>query len=388
MSRVTEEPTVTRCASEGVSWLETGRPGLTELHATAAPSSTLDLSPVEQARQAYLALTRWASERGAIIVAERVFCTLAHANAIAAARSECCLPGAGSWPVTYLEGGPVIGEGLAGVQITAVANAATRPVKTAEGIEGVRVTIGGMDLLYLAGMTIRDAGEGLAEATYGMFHKASTALDALGAGYADVVRTWIYLRDILSWYDEFNEGRTRFYRGLVPPHADHPWPPASTGIEVSPQGDAWGAMDLLAVTGPGRSETTIEAIQSPAQRSPEVYGSCFSRASVLEFGGVATMYVSGTASIDLAGQSVYLDDLEAQTEFTLANVEALLMFKGMSRSSFLPSTLFVKPGCDPARARAVVENWDPLAAQGIWVKADVCRGDLLFEVDGVSAVAC
>jgi enamine deaminase RidA (YjgF/YER057c/UK114 family) len=282
----------------------------------------------------------------------------------------------------------VVGEGLAGVQLTAVSGAPVEAIQADRGVRGTRVKLDGLDLLFLADFRILSGDRPLDQATFDMFDRASASLESLGASYSDVVRTWIYLRDILSWYDEFNEGRTRFYRSLVPPDAAHPWPPASTGIEVTPQGGAWGAMDLLAVTGPGRAQVAIEALQSPAQRSPEIYGSCFSRASVLDFGGASTMHVSGTASIDLAGNSLYIDDLKAQTEFTLENVEALLQSKGIEKATFLPSTLFVKPGCDPAEARAVVESWDPMAAHGIWVRADVCRDDLLFEVDGVGALAC
>lgn len=387
MSRTTDAPTVIRCLAEGVSWLEVGRPALTEFHATIVPS-TFNASAGDQAREVYCALARWAREHAAAVVSERVFCNLTHAPAIAAARAESGVPGAGMWPVTYLEGAPALGEGLAGIQVSAVAGAQVESVKAAGGIGGVRVSVPGIDLLFLAGMAIREPDDRLAEATFRMFEEAATALAALGASYTDVIRTWIYLRDILSWYADFNEGRTRFYRSVMPLRRDHPWPPASTGIEASPPGGVWGAMDLLAVTGPRRSEATIEALESPAQRSPEAYGSCFSRASVLEFDGAATMFVSGTASIDLAGHSVYLGDLEAQTEFTLANVEALLLSRGIPRQAFLPSTFFVKPGSDPARARSVVTDWDAVAAHGIWVRADVCRPDLLFEVDGVAALAC
>ena len=44
------------------------------------------------------------------------------------------------------------------------------------------------------------------------------ALEAQGASYRDVVRTWFYLDDILAWYPEFDRSRTAIYGqfGILP----------------------------------------------------------------------------------------------------------------------------------------------------------------------------
>jgi hypothetical protein len=61
----------------------------------------------------------------------------------------------------------------------------------------------------------------------------ASAGPAAEASYRDVVRTWFYLNDILSWYPEFNQARNAVYRelGLIPGHdGGSRRLPASTGI--------------------------------------------------------------------------------------------------------------------------------------------------------------
>lgn len=48
--------------------------------------------------------------------------------------------------------------------------------------------------------------------TEAMFANAEIALKSQGFGYAQVVRTWIYMGQLLEWYDDFNRVRTSYYR--------------------------------------------------------------------------------------------------------------------------------------------------------------------------------
>ena len=79
---------------------------------------------------------------------------------------------------------------------------------------------------------------------------ANRILREQGATYRDVVRTWFYLDDILSWYPDFNQARSAVYRelGILSPDGDQCRKlPASTGIQgIIPSGAAC-ALDLMAV---------------------------------------------------------------------------------------------------------------------------------------------
>ena len=45
-----------------------------------------------------------------------------------------------------------------------------------------------------------------------MFEKMEALLKQADMEFTDIARTWIYLNDLLEWYDEFNVVRTQFFR--------------------------------------------------------------------------------------------------------------------------------------------------------------------------------
>jgi len=87
--------------------------------------------------------------------------------------------------------------------------------------------------------------------------RAARLLEAQGASYRDVARTWFYLSDILDWYPEFNRARTAIYGqfGILPGQSNGRLRlPASTGIRGEAPTGAACALDLLAVVGPVESQ--------------------------------------------------------------------------------------------------------------------------------------
>ena len=92
--------------------------------------------------------------------------------------------------------------------------------------------------------------------------------------FADVVRTWLYMDNILDWYDPFNCARDAFFKsravydGLVP---------ASTGIgSANLYGSAITAC-AIALKPRQPSAVTVEPIPA-LQCAALEYGSSFSRA--------------------------------------------------------------------------------------------------------------
>jgi len=135
----------------------------------------------------------------------------------------------------------------------------------------------------------------------------ATALDLAGLDMNDIYRTWYWNDDILSWYDDFNAVRTEVYDtcgGLTGERR-----PASTGIGASNVHGAALTTGLLAAR-PTDERVAMHAVKSPLQSSAEDYGSSFSRAFEYSTPEHRVLHVSGTASIDMAGRTTCLEDVE------------------------------------------------------------------------------
>jgi len=106
----------------------------------------------------------------------------------------------------------------------------------------------------------------------------------------------------------------------------------------------------------------------------------------LDIEGQKTILVSGTASICTAGRSLHIDDRQGQIVETLLNIAALIESEGASLADICSGTFFYK---DEETLRAYGEvkrmmgNLDlPL----VNILADVCRPELLIEIEAVVQV--
>ena len=217
-----------------------------------------------------------------------------------------------------------------------------------------------------------------------MIQRATRLLEAHGASYRDVVRTWFYLADILAWYPEFNRARTAIYGkfGILPGEDDGRLKlPASTGIRGEVSAGAACALDLLAVVGHAESRPLVKQLSNPGQQDAFQYGSAFSRGALLRQPDVSLLQVSGTAAIDEKGASLHPGDVRAQIDCTFDKIAALIGQEGARLWDIVAACVFVKR---PEDALAYQER---AAAQGlsnlpvVIMVADICREDLLFEID-------
>jgi enamine deaminase RidA (YjgF/YER057c/UK114 family) len=223
---------------------------------------------------------------------------------------------------------------------------------------------------------------------------AAAALDAAeellareGFSFRDVARTWFYLRDILDWYGPFNAVRNAAFRrmGLVGPGGDG-MIPASTGIEGRNPRGGWCTLDVLALQPRGGGRAPMERLHNRKQNEATEYGSSFARATELVLGDARYLFVSGTASIDDRGRTVHAGDFETQARYTLEAVEALLEGAGACLADVGQATAFLADPADgPAFAR-IVERSGLRDAPLVTTVADVCRDDLLFELDATAVV--
>lgn len=373
----------------GLTIARLDRPGLRELYLSAAPLAPS--TPADEAGAAYAALARALREAGAVGIQERVFGSLECADEILAVRERVLSPRPGEstqWPAAFIEGAPPARAGLSGVHLYAVAGPDCAPVHAGGRLCGMRFEHAGMTQIYVTSPAVGGPNCPPADAARHMIRNAQSYLHSQGAGYRDVVRTWIYLRDILDWYGGFNEVRSGLYAewGLSDPDSQE-FVPASTGIAGRPRDGFWGSMDILALTGPGRADAQIRPLHNPLQNEAYSYGSAFSRAMSVSYGGLEVVYVSGTAAIDEQGRSVNIGDLEGQVVKTLENVDALIGTRGMSLDDIVTSTVFIKPGQDADVVRRVIATAGGGTRHGALMLADVCREELLFEFDAVAARA-
>jgi enamine deaminase RidA (YjgF/YER057c/UK114 family) len=340
--------------------------------------------------EAYAAIDSLLRERGSVPVQERVFAEREAGPALARGRARA-VGSATEWsvPPTCIEGAPVGRTGLAGIHVIG-ARGTARPLVEGERTYGRVVETAEARILGLSDVGRRAAGRNAADPT----EDAATTIEAAehllareGFSFRDVARTWFYLRDILDWYGAFNTVRNTAFRrlGLAGPDGDGQIP-ASTGIAGRNHGGGWCALDLMALRRRDGGPFEMTRLHNRKQNEATEYGSSFARAMEVALGDARYIFVSGTASIDEHGRTVHAGDFGAQARYTLEAVQALLEGAGASLADVAQATAFLaNPSDEPSFERAA-ERSELRATPLVTTVADVCRADLLFEIDAVAVV--
>jgi len=225
---------------------------------------------------------------------------------------------------------------------------------------------------------IHGAGRGTFEQAYDMFRVAEGLLRAAGMTFHDVIRTWIYLRDIDRDYAALNEARGRFFKDCGIERR-----PASTGVQGIPFPDAHDvAMSFYAIK--GSRPIDVSLMSTPTLNEAWTYGAEFSRGLRLVDANKVTLFVSGTASIDEAGQSVHVDDLEAQARRMLRNIETLLAAQGAGFEDLVSAVTYVKRPSDAEALRTLSRAGGFSGFPHAFVEAPLCRPELLCETEAVA----
>lgn len=344
------------------------------------------------AEDAYARIADVLSARSMEIVHERLFGSLSVEPAVMAARDDALRVRGMSpdGPVTYIQGNPPWGEGLAGVMIRAVHSSEVWAIID-DGIpcgRGWRRNGAAFIVLQNLQGLKEGADDSRSLQAVRMIERAERILSRQGVPYRDVVRTWFYLKDMLDWYGEFNEVRSGKYAsfGIMPEGSENRLLlPASTGIEgVTPQKAAC-TMDLVAIADSTGELPRIQQLRNPRQKDAFHYGSAFSRGAVIEEADVSVLEVSGTAAIDEQGVSLYSDDVRAQIAVTFDKIEALIGQEGARLDDICAATVFLKHAeYYPVYKRTAAER----GLEGfpaVCIIADVCRENLLFEIDAEAA---
>jgi enamine deaminase RidA (YjgF/YER057c/UK114 family) len=291
---------------------------------------------------------------------------------------KCCDKiGETDWPVVWLQGNDSAVSELYSMQAVAVTGFDLSPVC----FNGRHVGFVYEDEIArycrLRGIIPQDVTASRTEQTQSAFEIIDAALQTVGFRFTDIVRTWIYLDRLLDWYTDFNAVRTQYFNkaGVFGQLL-----PASTGIGAANQCNAAIMMDVLAVQ-PKSNQLVIREVPSPLQNSALDYKSSFSRAVEMIYPTHKNLMISGTASINSNGETVYMDDPEKQIRQTMKVVHAILKscdmgWEDLFRGIAYFKNMAYKPIYEKVASEIGIPRF-PLAVS----HADVCRHDLLFELE-------
>jgi enamine deaminase RidA (YjgF/YER057c/UK114 family) len=118
--------------------------------------------------------------------------------------------------------------------------------------------------------------------------------------------------------------------------------------------------------------------------------SSFSRGMRIDIGGVAILFISGTASIDEDGNSVHIGDFPAQLRRTFNNISGLLASEGATWHDVVRTTCYLRDierdydAFNAGRTAFFKEHeLDPLPAS-TGIQAILCRPELLIEIEAIA----
>ena len=120
--------------------------------------------------------------------------------------------------------------------------------------------------------------------------------------------------------------------------------------------------------------------------------SSFTRGLRFDIGDKTMLLISGTASIDDAGQTVHEGDFRAQLWRTYRNISALLESEGATWHDIVRTTCYLRDierdYKDFNEVRTAFFDWlnlDPLPAS-TGIQARLCREDLLVEIEAIAVM--
>lgn len=235
----------------------------------------------------------------------------------------------------------------------------------------------------------------LQQATESAYRQVFALLDTLRYPY--LFRFWNYIADInahsfgLERYSQFNQGRQdaflahgRDVVGNVP---------AACALGFGQGRSAQGPLTIAFLAGRVAPLNIENPRQISAYQYPQQYGPrspTFSRASLVRLGQDEVLFVSGTASI-VGHATLHPADVVAQTRETMTNIKAVLAEANRLASgpefdlSSLYYKVYVRHPADLAQIRAELAHCVGGALKAVYLQADVCRQDLLLEIEATAA---
>jgi len=215
--------------------------------------------------------------------------------------------------------------------------------------------------------------------------------DTIGEHGAGAVRYWNYIPSI---HDPMGPGQTRYmvfnagrFAAMEQIHGGRfrAERRVATATGVGHQGRA---LRVHALALPGGGCSVENPRQVPAYRYSQRHGPvppCFARATVVTVEGTRFTLVGGTAAVR-GENSTHAGNLAAQLDETLNNLRELLdcARAGGAALRFLTLRAYVVRASDIPAVRAALAAGIPGGPPLDIVRADVCRPELLVEIEGVA----
>ena len=216
-----------------------------------------------------------------------------------------------------------------------------------------------------------------------------------------VFRYWNYFAQInahsfgLERYRQFNLGRQdaftalrRDYAAITSPSPIHV--PAACAL-----GTAQGPLTIAFLAGRSAPLNIENPRQVSAYHYPAQYGArspLFARASLARVRQEDVLVISGTARV-VGHETLHAGDVVAQTRETLINIEAVLAEANRMRAANQPPfemadlnyKVYVRRPLDLPQIRNELMRCAGTAPKAVYLQADVCREDLLLEIEACAA---
>ncbi|MHC4622435.1 MAG: RidA family protein [Planctomycetota bacterium] len=374
MKESSNPATVTRTFSDKLDAVTVSRCCFKKLYITAHPTAADDPYQMFENLAAFL------EENDAAIVSQDVFgsCQLQSDGLRALAR----VFGQIKWPVTWIEGEGRLPKSLTGTQVYAISGTSVAPIHSDGRIIGSIFEDDDAEYCLLGDLRPHDISRANSKQARDLFETMEAALRLARMHFANVVRTWLYINKILTWYGPFNEIRNDFFshRGLFEGVI-----PASTGIGAGNCPGAAVVAEALAIR-PKKQSVCIQAVPSPLQCPAPHYKSSFSRAVEVVLSDHRRLYISGTASIEPGGKTIHTGNIKSQIGRTMEVVRAILESRQMGWTDISRAVAYFKDiEHAPLLDTFCRENRLPALPVAV-AHADICRDDLLFEIEADAVV--
>jgi enamine deaminase RidA (YjgF/YER057c/UK114 family) len=223
----------------------------------------------------------------------------------------------------------------------------------------------------------------------------------------NIIRQWNYIgnileiRDGLQNYQVFNEVRSEYYGK----YRSAGYFPAATGVGMKHGGvildfnalDPAKGLSILPVHNPNQVDAYKygqQVLKGAVEKGKSTkHPPQFERALLTGNDEKATLLISGTASI-IGQETIGKGNVEEQTHVTISNIRKLsdeellrsfIGFSGPVSLIFSVLRIYVKEQKDFDIAAAICAEEFP-CIPSIFIEADICRDDLLIEIEAVAEV--
>lgn len=334
---------------------------------------------------------RFCSENRISVVYEKVFGRLQSKDSFIACRKtlleKLC---AKESPLTYIEGTPVTSSAISCVNMFAVKQDSEKYEveygKTDRGTISTTIKSkdDGFKMLYIGNISGKsdDSME-----IKSLFDYVKRLIAENDFRHTMIVRTWFYLDRITENYRIFNDYRNEFFEDCgINIGGDSEELPASTCIEGKSELNSIVNMNLLLMETGGnyvRRKRVFNRNQNEADGQKYLYNPAFSRAVSILSDQRQIVYVSGTASIGVSGQVLGIDDDYLQIKMTILNIKNILdQSIATFRDLHHVICFFKHRKYYESYLKVLEELGIDDFSNGVLI-SNVCRDDLLFEMDGI-----